>query len=148
MGADMIGYMIAGPAKLDDADLIAKARDNARYVVGKINDYLEVRELADSADKPLRGSTATLDDRVQRIITDNCAMGADYFDGFNVEEFITEFVAFWNDPNTRDAVWRMVGDQKVVFAGDRSWGDEPDGYGYRMLRDADTLGLTNDLGLF
>ena len=147
MGADMIGYIIAGPEKLTDESLIVKARENARYVVGKVNDYLEDRELIERIEKPLRGSTATLDDRVKRIITDNCAMGADYFDGFNVEEFITEFVAFWNDPNTRDAVWRMVGDQKVVFAGDMSWGDSPSGYGFTMLRDAEELGLTDDLGL-
>lgn len=147
MGADMIGYMVAGPRNIDES-LIAKARDNARYVVGKLNDYLEARELDENATQPLRGSTASLDDRVQRIITDNCAMGADYFDGFNVEEFITEFVEFWDRPDSRDAVWRMVGDQKVVFAGDMSWGDSPSGYGFTMLRDAEELGLTDDLGLF
>ena len=145
MGADMIGYIIAGPEKLTDESLIAKARENARYVVGKLKDYLEFRGVSD--ELPLRGSAATLDDRVKRIIMDNCAMGADYFDGFNVEEFITEFVEFWNSPTSRDAVWRMVGDQKVVFAGGMSWGDSPSGYGFTMLRDAEELGLTDDLGL-
>jgi hypothetical protein len=147
MGADMIGYMIAGPAKIEDADLITKARDNARHVVKTLQDMLE-SDFDPPTRKPLRGSTETLDDRVLRIVVGDTSVEHGYFSGFNLDEFVTEFVEFWNRPDSRDAAYRMVGEHKVVFAGDRSWGDEPDGYGYRMLRDADTLGLTDDLGLF
>ena len=66
------------------------------------------------------------------------------------EEFVDEFIHFWDEPCGRDVSCRTFctkpgGGQKtlvkIVFAGDMSWGDEPEGYGYTTLKTSDMAGL-------
>lgn len=42
-------------------------------------------------------------------------------------------------PSYPDGDWRPVGNSLVLFAGDMTWGDTPDGDGYRLLRGLDTF---------
>ena len=63
---------------------------------------------------------------------------------------IQEFVAGWNDGGFRDLAFRIDPEKpgrKVVVAGELSWGDEPDGRGYQMLKKAFGLGIAQSLGV-
>ncbi len=63
---------------------------------------------------------------------------------------VQEFVEAWNDSCFRDTSYRIdpdKPDRKVVVAGELSWGDEPDGFGYQMLKKAFGLGIAQRLGV-
>jgi hypothetical protein len=63
---------------------------------------------------------------------------------------IQEFVAGWNDGCFRDLAFRDDPEKpgrKVVVAGELSWGDEPDGRGYQMLKKAFGLTIAQSLGV-
>ena len=65
-------------------------------------------------------------------------------------EEVREFAAGWNDGCFRDMTCRMDPERagrKVVVAGELSWGDEPDGGGYQMLKKAFGLGIAQQLGV-
>jgi len=60
------------------------------------------------------------------------------------------FVDDWNKPYYRDMASRPDPDdrnRKVVVAGELSWGDEPDGAGYQLLKRAFGLGIAQSLGV-
>ena len=63
---------------------------------------------------------------------------------------VREFVDFWNDGCARDLACRPDPEhpgRKVVVAGELSWGDEPDGFGYQTLKRAFGLGIAQALGV-
>jgi hypothetical protein len=63
---------------------------------------------------------------------------------------VQEFAAGWNDGHFRDLTFRIDPERpgrKVVVAGELSWGDEPDGLGYQMLKKAFGLGIAQRLGV-
>ena len=63
---------------------------------------------------------------------------------------VREFAAGWSDGRYRDLSFRIDPEKpgrKVVIAGELSWGDEPDGEGYRMLKKAFALGIAQRLGV-
>ena len=65
-------------------------------------------------------------------------------------ETVREFARAWNEGCFRDLAFRIDPDKpgrKVVVAGQLSWGDEPDGLGYQMLKKAFGLGIAPRLGV-
>jgi len=63
---------------------------------------------------------------------------------------VQEFATGWNDGHFRDLAFRIDPEKpgrKVVVAGELSWGDEPDGRGYQMLKKAFGLGIAQLLGV-
>ena len=63
---------------------------------------------------------------------------------------VQEFAAGWNDGRFRDWSFRLDPEKpgrKGVVAGELSWGDEPDGLGYQMLKKAFGLGIAQRLGV-
>jgi len=63
---------------------------------------------------------------------------------------VRDFVASWNDGRFRDLSYRvdpLHPRHKVVVAGERSWGDEPQGIGYQMLKKAFGLTIAQRLGV-
>ena len=74
------------------------------------------------------------------------------FDGTldDLAKAVQEFVAGWNDGHFRDLAFRIDPQKpgrKVVIAGELSWGDEPDGRGYQILKKAFGLGIAQLLGV-
>jgi hypothetical protein len=78
---------------------------------------------------------------------------AEHVFGRTVEDLVQEvrqFVAGWNDGGFRDLSYRMDPlhpGRKIVVAGDLSWGDEPDGVGYQLLKKAFGLTIAQRLGV-
>jgi hypothetical protein len=62
---------------------------------------------------------------------------------------VQNFVESWNKPCYRDMAVRQDPDdpnRKVVVAGELSWGSEPDGAGYQLLKRAFDLNIAQMLG--
>ena len=93
-------------------------------------------------------------DLVQKVLSD-CGHGVEaghVFTGTadNLAKEVQAFVTAWNEgrfrdlssrPDPRDPAW------KIVVAGERSWGDEPDGLGFQMLKKAFGLTIAQLLGV-
>jgi hypothetical protein len=68
----------------------------------------------------------------------------------NLVKEVQEFAESWNNSSFRDLAFRIdpkKPGRKVVVAGDMSWGDEPDGLGYQMLKKAFGLGIAQSFGI-
>jgi hypothetical protein len=68
----------------------------------------------------------------------------------NPAQEIRAFVDWWATTDGRDTCSRTDPDdprQKLVYAGEMSWGDEPQGLGYQMLKKAFAWGFAKALGV-
>jgi len=75
---------------------------------------------------------------VYEVDEEECEMDREEF-----ESFLREFAYFWKK-GSRDSVTRSSpynDGHQIIFAGELSWGDEPEGYGYQMLKKFIDLGI-------
>ena len=135
MGAEQIGYLCKGPMKIP-----------TRKIKAAVRACLKQRHalLADAGEGATRGerSDAAL------------AATGEYFDPEDIPKnpasSIRAFVEWWQHIEGRDTCSREDPDdpgQKLVYAGDMSYGDEPDGQGYQMLKQAIAWGYAEALGV-
>src|ERR1035437_6766363 len=124
MGADQVGYLVKGPVKIGAGKIKAAVRACR---------CLRRELLADA------GEDATPEERSDAA---ESATG-EFFDPVDIQEqpesIIREFVDWWHNLDSRDACGRQDPDdprQKLVYAGELSWGDEPDGYGFQIIKKA------------
>jgi hypothetical protein len=177
MSGNMLGLMLAGPCRIDPArvpELATGLHDRglsilsilARVTSGNIADLLhsEVTELERINEtlecdgrEPILEEIEDLDERQEVLeeIMRFLGFSEQTVDGYEtepLEKFVDSFVGFWNgEEYASDTALRDITlgdrDYRIVFAGEMSWGDEPDGTGYRWMRRAIRTGLTNILGL-
>ena len=71
-------------------------------------------------------------------------------EGLVPSKVLDEFLNLWNGGEYRDASDRLVElggkTYKIVFAGDMSWGDEPEGGAYEAIKHAYFFGFPYALG--
>lgn len=118
MGADLIGYLVLGPRQIErsTADFEAffdqhksrfedAAPEDPDVIVPCDTEQWEAESHALSREAFVKGCEA--------------------------------FVEFWNFNNSRDCASRALpgaeDTRKVMFAGDMSWGDTPEGHGYQCF---------------
>ena len=135
MGAEQFGYLVKGPVKI----AAGRIKIAVRACLRRRGDLLK-----DAGDGASRG---------ERYDASLSATG-EYFDPEDIPEnpepVIREFVEWWEHSEGRDTCSRQDPDdprQKLVYAGDMSWGDEPDGYGYQKLKQAIAWGYAEALGV-
>ena len=176
MGANLIGYMVAGPVAIDphSAGELTRQMMARRETVKRI--FKQVVEQGE--DGLSEADQATYAAAAATLEGENCELPGEFernpdesdeaFAACCDEEveralaelglseqtlaaFVTEFVEFWNGRGSRDSAGREVqcgGETcRVIFAGEPSWGDEPDGHGYHLLKRAMLSGLSDLLGL-
>lgn len=121
MGADLLGYMVFGPRTLPSKDVCFKWFEEHKDATGNICVQEEDEEAGE----------------------EEVTMDATEF-----TVFIESFYEFWPS-NSRDSVCRDLPntDRLVIFAGEPSWGDEPDGHGYTLLKAMTRLSLSTLLGI-
>lgn len=139
MGADLITYIVVGPEKLNITKALRKR------VITRIENVASTVKQAqkdpdfDWSEDPLIGSMGEDLNEIEWVVD------------IEPEKFLNNFVAMWNKGEARDTNGRIVKmhgkKMRVVVAGDVTWGDEPSGDGYIMLRDAERLGLYELLNL-
>jgi hypothetical protein len=81
-------------------------------------------------------------------------VGADLFEAYaemeaqDIVDKVAKAVAFLDAPDLRDCASRNISDDEfVLFCGEMTWGDEPEGGGYQMLKSLFMLGIDEELGL-
>lgn len=150
MGADLIGFLVTAPLLLSKHVGPARARyDEIVHEVALVADRL--RDAGEEFYPDGEPWPDTLPDPVEpqdleyswiRLLQAVAPHG----DGTlidAVEQVIGMGVG-------RDVSWRAdphAKDRAIVFAGERSWGDEPEGLGYTTIRDLLVLGLDKELDI-
>jgi hypothetical protein len=135
MGAEQVGYLVKGPDKI-----------SARMIEAAVRRCLDRRRMR--LDQAGEGATSG-----QRADTALAETGEEFDPADipeNPEPVIRDFVAWWRGLDGRDTCCRTDPDdprQKLVFAGEMSWGDEPQGQGYQMLKRAFDWGFAEALGI-
>ena len=149
MGADFISYCCIGPIKLSASkkmrqkadQRVAKFIDLACHSMTLADDEVEEHdeELQNLARHPFFKHLELPED----------VRWAQEYKG-QPEKLVEEFLELWHG-GSRDSDSRAIPKdklkRKVVFTGDMSWGDEPDGYGFTMLKRADQSGLLDIYGV-
>ena len=149
MGEDLIGYIVKGSTK------ITKAKQNkaVKYLKQLFNAYIgQVKKDPDEAVdidyliKHMPKQAIDLldidEDQFISMLEDNATKDPD--------KLVKDMADFWHSPGYRDVCIVIDPDdmkQHIMFAGDMSWGDEPEGGGYRELNRIYWLGVAKILGL-
>lgn len=146
MGAELVGYLVIGPKRISKSAIRASVR--------------RVRQLKEIAERVIqetgKGTCVSAEQayvkplrEVAKDLNMDCDI-AEYATNFidiDPAAAVQEFVDFWNDPGCRDTTWRLSFGRKIVFAGDQTWGDEPEGYGYTQVKKAHIYGFATVIGL-
>lgn len=126
MGADLIGYLVVGPSTLDE--------EKKSAVAALIDLWMEkTKHLDEGADPNVRdiempdGRMMSLDDLMDVTTV------LSYWE--NGEKFVENLWAWWEKGSSDSASRLMPGkkDRCILFAGEMSWGDTPEGWGYQVL---------------
>ena len=135
MGREQVGLLPKGPVKITARQIKAAVRACKRHRQELLNDA---------------GAGATQDERCDAAESET----GERFDPLVIPEdptqAIREFVDWWHDLDCGDSCSRIDPDdpqQKIVYAGDMTYGDEPDGYGYQMIKKGHSWGFTEALGI-
>lgn len=155
MGIDLIGLMPWGPVKLDRAKR-TEAIERAKRVIELVLALNKIVEERGQALPEAEAQEHLPEDTPEWIKEEVEQWGLDklpeplYLD--TVESFVDEFLDFWDDPSGRDVVSRIAGKPgskryQVIFCGGDSFGEEPSGTGYDMLKTATRLGLYEVFGI-
>ena len=155
MGADLIGYQTMFPVKFTEEELA-----KLNQFLDKINQLLSTPNLAKLVSKEESAEDTylkQLNELVPALPNEMDVWG--YYDD---EEELKELIKTYKDLipdarefiespsiNERDSSSRIhtiLGRKYVsVFAGEMSWGDEPQGSGYELLKDLDRVNLLREI---
>jgi len=155
VGADLIGYLLKGPARIS---LKGRKFDRAAKRVKLFTRLLELDELT---EEELRSAFSAQELKVLDKLKikpslhieslvglkNEYASALKHINGFSAESF----VFWWNLPGADDTMFRRDPDnrrKRILFAGESTWGDEPDGYGYRRLKAALLSDVASILGIY
>lgn len=174
MGADLVGYLVVGPKRLDiqkKAEVLARVQRIFNEIRADVLAYKDLpaydTSLSVLATDPTEVAKQEAFDTAETNLYDKIAGYFPFFvddrDGDPGDELAEHLLAMdpaetleclydlWNGDGERyfrDAASRVIDDSTaVVFCGDTTWGDEPGGLGYQTLRDAEYLELFEPLGL-
>jgi hypothetical protein len=132
MGADLVIFIVIGPQVL----LNSKRYEAIAVAQKSIECFRPNMENSDSLD-------SDIDSYWERVSDPNAGP-------ISAEAFVDIFYSMWNNQEGRDVMSRMIEmydeygnrfERIILVAGNQTWGDEPDGYGYSCLALASMLGL-------
>jgi len=139
MGADMMGYLVKGPAKLSK---VAIARAKKEY-------WALCQEMNKEGQRKCLNC-----ERLVGLGEERCETCGDPLHEWprtkaEADTEVNNMAADWL-PSYRDVACRSDPDdpeQFLVFAGDMSYGDAPEGAGYKYLQELLTTGIGKALGI-
>lgn len=126
MGADLIGYLVVGPNKLDE--------DKKSAVIALFDLWAEKTKGLDDGDDPEAATIEMEDGRMASLddVMDITAVLGHWRDG---AAFVEALWGWWDRGSKDSASREMPGDPTrcIYFAGEMTWGDTPEGLGYELL---------------
>jgi len=140
MGADQIGFLLKGPTDLilTQEVLDQVLRDGEQIRIALLHAHThgclpeQCPEHLSSMDQT---ELATLVDDAERLSP--------------VQQVIDDLIHWWAQ-GARDSCFRHDPDdptQTLAFAGEMTWGDEPQGFGYQTVRAASQLDILRHFGI-
>jgi hypothetical protein len=175
MGADLIGYFAVGPRTLDLSNgrvgiIEANRRLNWLREIGVLlngtepPDNAELCRLLAYSPYPLTDERTPESDEIDLFQLanelDSLASTIEDFDTLTGEEAVGRFlIAVKADLTKTSAEWypvfrdsAMITDpaspeRVIVFAGELSWGDTPQGRGFQLLAEIGVLGIADAFGI-
>lgn len=138
MGADLIAYTVIGPRKLNPSKALQKKiLAHAANVIGAAKQFQKDPDFDWGEDRFIKSFDVEELDEIAVL---------------DAEQVLSDLLALWDGGyGIRDATSRTVTIEGkkylIVTAGERTWGDEPDGTGYCALRDSSRLGMLDLLGV-
>lgn len=163
MGADLITFIGVGPSKLSRSKALRKKAET------KLKSFVEMAvkwsSLVDKIEDPQPDTDIeVLQDQLDKLDTlgdtevDNVRWAREYQD--DPKKLLNELFEVWDSGSSRDVnkrllpdpskndVWRKPSKKKsIVVAGDMSWGDPPDGFGFQTLMRSEQVGLCTLYGI-
>ena len=140
MGADLCVFILVGPSKIDEKLLNREmALAQVRPILESVKKwavYIRALEAVDNTDNLPPVEPEGVDEAIKEDFDHYSALL-----DIDPEEAVTDFFFLWNQCYYRDASCRMFGDRQILVAGDSSWGDAPEGDGYRICKQSELLGL-------
>ncbi len=144
MGQEMIGFLLVGPKSLKDkrAEAIAHIAEEVKVAKEIEATLMEGKVLSSDQINFLEVHAVDADyiENIQAAYTD-------VITDVSPEKWVDDFIDFWENTFARDTADRFYGDKKIIFAGEATWGDEPDGYGYTLLKTLVMLNVTDIFGI-
>jgi len=153
MGLELYGLHVYGPSSLDHSAgqagvgvikerqlTLATAIKDTTITAGQLMDLL-YKLFPAACDRSLyheyeEQDLETLTDMAVRLSS------------LDADKVLSDLRILWDSAfEFRDCSFRIIGEQRVVFCGDSTWGDPPIGQGYSTLIDAEALGLFEFLGI-
>ena len=153
MGADFISYCVFGPTELSVSKKVIKKAEKRFTKFVELACQLEdlERKIIDVDSRPVEAAAAAkeLKHLKASMLEDVCDViwAAEYKD--NPKKLIDELYDIWHGGSRDSSCRTLPGNKrrKVWFAGEMSWGDEPDGFGYLTMKRADMAGLLSIFGI-
>lgn len=165
MGADLITYFCYGPKKLSEKK-IPKAVAQAKAAVALAKTILEMEDLREAGkmteeafaqemgaldQSPLRHLMGGIESKrsITLLVTEDNFHELRVIEQLDPDAVVHDLLHIWNH-GSRDSTWRPVpGHRNLIglVAGEMSWGDEPDGYGYQTLKNASLVGILPIFGV-
>ena len=134
MGADLTGYIVVGPKIVNDEDIKKAALK-----------LLEIKTKNAGVDCPQCGEFFNKEDCDEECAQCGTALSINPFTCSDFLAAVTGLVENW-PPDSRDCCTRQYNGKWIVFAGDMSWGDEPGGAGYEILKAISNSLIYEELG--
>lgn len=159
MGADLCGYLLFGPDKLEQSKVDATIKHLTELGVetkamtfdyAKAQEDLEayIQTLPDGKFKTLVLNTALYDFGELEELVETVTK---YSEQSESESLVYDMVTLWNNCDYRDMTFRYISHDvptKVVFCGELSWGDGPnEGCAQYLCKQASELGILEMLGI-
>ncbi|MDP8218652.1 MAG: hypothetical protein P9M03_08000 [Candidatus Theseobacter exili] len=136
MGADMIGYLVKGPRKLP-RNAVSLAEKELKALRERLKKNPKKCELCGSGLDENKDGSKTCDN------CDGWPIISASSTNKEIKDIAKELAENW-PVKGRDVCYRQDPDdpkQIIVFAGDMSWGDPPEGTGYQYLKELTASGV-------
>lgn len=143
MGRDLVGYMVKGPVHLPKE----KDHEALAHLAKMRQCFVEISGAKDRTPEEYQEIWERWSDKGRRDDYWFTEFEFIFPEHLSDEDILQKFKDFWELPTARDTAFRTFGDEMVVFAGDSSWGDSPNGEGYEILRMAYCLEILEIYGV-
>ena len=142
MGNCLIGYHCIGPQTISDAQ-VAAAKKRGREVIELAKEWEEADEKEIEFPVPSFWEEAGFD--MSCYVEHIAGMS-----GEMIDKLVDKIVDFWNKcPYWDDvSVCTLSDSTKAVFTGEMTWGDEPSGNGFDLMKAMFEHDLADALGVF
>jgi len=148
MGADLIAYIIKTPRKITRSQRNAAITDFNTRREHLFKDYPTQKSIEAADVRSVIKTHPWLEDIIEDQF-DEIGEAYDWVRTSDPVKVVDDFIAISNG-SARDSCSRIDPDNKkraILCAGEMSWGDEPEGYGYQSIKGMMKLGIAKILGV-